>query len=62
LDESFLKKWGDRIDYFYYITEFGALRRKNGESVSDFTKTFKKMYNKIPDEIKPIEASIKITF
>jgi hypothetical protein len=62
LDEAFLKQWGDRRDYMYYITEFGDLRRKNGESVSDFTKRFNKMYNKIPDEIKPTEASTKITF
>jgi hypothetical protein len=62
LDEAFLKQWGDRRDYLYYITEFGALRRKSGESVSDFTKRFNKMYNKIPDEIKPTEASTKITF
>jgi hypothetical protein len=46
----------------YYITEFGALKRKNGESVSDFTKIFNKMYSKIPDEIKPTETSAKITF
>jgi hypothetical protein len=46
----------------YYITEFGDLRRKSGESVSNFTKGFNKMYNKIPDEIQPTEASAKITF
>ena len=28
LDEIFLKQWGDRKDYLYYITEFGALKRK----------------------------------
>jgi hypothetical protein len=62
LDEAFLKQWGDKKDYLYYITEFGALKRKNGESVSDFTKIFNKMYSKIPDEIKPTENSAKITF
>jgi predicted component of viral defense system (DUF524 family) len=46
----------------YYITEFGALKRKNNEFVSDFTKRFNKMYNKIPAEIKPTETSAKITF
>jgi hypothetical protein len=46
----------------YYITEFGALKRKQGESISDFTKRFNKMYSKIPDEIKPTETSAKITF
>jgi hypothetical protein len=46
----------------YYITEFGNLRRENGESVSDFTKRFNKMFGKIPAEIKPTDASTKITY
>ena len=46
----------------YYIIEFGALKRKSGESVSDFAKRFNKMYTKIHDEIKPTETSTKITF
>jgi hypothetical protein len=46
----------------YYITEFGALKRKNGEFVLDFTKGFNKMYTKIPDEIKPTETFAKINF
>jgi hypothetical protein len=45
----------------YYITEFGSLKRKEGEFVSDFSKRFNKMYNKIPSEINPIETSTKIT-
>jgi hypothetical protein len=62
LDEAFIKKWGDIIDYLYYITEFGALKRKNDESISDFTKRFNKMYGRIPDEIQPIESSANITY
>jgi len=46
----------------YYMTEFGSLKKKNGESVSDFSRRFNKMYNKIPAEIKPIEASAKISY
>ena len=46
----------------YYIIEFGNLRKGNGESVSDFTKRFNKMYSKIPAEIKPIETSTQITY
>jgi hypothetical protein len=33
-----------------------------GEYVSDFSKRFNKMYNKIPAEIKPSEASAKILY
>jgi hypothetical protein len=62
LDETFIKKWGDRRDYLYYITEFGALKRQNGESISDFIKRFNKMYSTIPYEIKPTKASAKITY
>jgi hypothetical protein len=53
LDDAFLRHWGDKKDFLYYITEFGSLKRKEGESVSDFSKRFNKMYNKIPTEINP---------
>jgi hypothetical protein len=62
LGENFIKQWGDRRYYLYYITEFGALKRKNGESISDFTKRFNKIYGRIPDEIKPIKSSAKINY
>jgi len=62
LDEAFLNRWADKKDFQYYLTEFGALRRKQGESIPDFTKRFNLMYGKIPEEIKPSEASAKITF
>jgi hypothetical protein len=45
----------------YYITKFGALKKEEGESVSDF-KRFNKMYNKMPVEINPIESSAKIAY
>jgi ribonuclease HI len=62
LDEAFLKYWGERRDLLYYMSEFGNLKRKDGESVSDFIKRFNKMFGKIPTEIKPSDASAKITF
>jgi hypothetical protein len=62
LDDIFLKHWGDRRDFLYYITEFGNLRKENGESVSNFTKRFNRMYSKIPVEIKPTKTSTQITY
>jgi hypothetical protein len=62
LYEGFIQQWGDRRDYMYCITEFGSLKRNNGESISDFTKRFNKMYGRVPDDIKPTKASTKITY
>jgi hypothetical protein len=62
LDDSFLRHWRDKKYFLYYITEFGSLKREEGESVSDFSKRFNKMYNKIPTDIKPTETSAKITY
>jgi len=28
LDDTFLRKWGNRNFFLYYITEFGAIKRK----------------------------------
>jgi hypothetical protein len=62
LDSAFLRQWGDRKDFMYYMTEFGSLKKMEGESVFDFSKRFNKMYNKIPVEIKPSEASVQISY
>jgi hypothetical protein len=62
LDSGFLRHWGDRKDYIYYMTDFGSLNKMEGEFVSDFSKRFNKMYNKIPAEVKPSEASAQISY
>jgi hypothetical protein len=62
LDSSFLRQWGDRKDFMYYMTEFGSLKKMEGESFSEFSKRFNKMYNKIPAEIKNSEASAKMSY
>jgi len=62
LDDVFLRQWGDKKDFMYYMTEFGSLKKKEGEHVSDFSKRFNKMYNNIPAEINTSEASAKITY
>ena len=57
-----MKQWGDTKDDLYYITEFGALKRKQNESAIYFSKCFNKIYSKIPAEIKPSETSTKLTY
>ena len=43
LDNAFLRQWGDKKDFMYYMTEFGSLKREEGESVPEFSKRFNKM-------------------
>jgi len=62
LHDLFMRQWGDTKDHTYYITEFGALRRKKDETIADFSKRFNKMYSRIPAEIKPTETSAKLTY
>ena len=62
LDEVFLKQWGDRKDYLYYITEFGSLNRKEGQTLTDFTKRFNKVFQKIPTKVKLPETTTMITY
>jgi hypothetical protein len=62
LDNVFLRQWGDRKDFMYYMIEFGSLKKMEGESVSDFSKRFNEMYSRIPAEIKPSEASAQISY
>jgi hypothetical protein len=62
LDEAFLRHWGDKKDFLYYITKFVSLKREEGECVLEFSKRFNKMYNNIPMEINPTETSAKITY
>jgi hypothetical protein len=44
------------------LIEFEALRKKNYESVLEFTQRFNKLYNKIPAEVKPCQPTAKVTF
>eukprot|EP00253_Pinus_taeda_P036066 PITA_36066 len=60
LDDAFLKHWGDKKDLLYYHTEFGDLKRENGELMSDFNKKFNCMYSKIPAEDAALEVESNI--
>jgi hypothetical protein len=62
LDATFLIKWGDKKDDLYYMTKFNNLRRKNGEFVFEFSHRFNWMYQKIPNDIRPVERLAKVTY
>jgi hypothetical protein len=62
LENAFIRQWGERKDHLYYLTEFGALKKKGSESVLEFIQRFNKLYNKIPAEVKPSQPAAKVTF
>jgi hypothetical protein len=62
LDDAFLRNQGNKKYLLYYITEFGALKRKEGEYVSYFSKRFNKIYKRIPFEFNAIEISTKMSY
>jgi hypothetical protein len=62
LENAFIRQWGERKDHLYYLTEFGALKKKGSESVLEFIQRFNKLYNKIPAEVKPSQPATKVTF
>jgi hypothetical protein len=62
LEREFIRQWGERKDHLYYLTEFGALKKKNSETVLEFAQRFNKLYNKIPAEVKPSQPSAKVTY
>jgi hypothetical protein len=62
LENDFLRQWGLNNDHWYYLMEFGALRKRNSESVLVFTQRFKKIYHKIPTKVKPSQPAAKVTF
>jgi len=62
LEATFFRQWGEKKDHLYYLTEFGALRKKSSETVSEFIQRLNKLYSNIPSEVKPSQAVAKVTF
>ena len=59
MENVFIKKWGEKKDHGYYLTEFNALRKRHNEDVSKFIKRFNKLYTSILDKMKIGRASCR---
>jgi hypothetical protein len=57
-----MRKWGEKKDHLYYLTEFGSLEKKASENVVEFNKRFTKLYNIILHDIKPSQATRKFAY
>ena len=62
LEQSFVRKWGEKRDHLYFLAEFVALEKNNGETTSEFNKRFNKIYKKISQDINTSQATTKVTY
>ena len=52
-ETSFLSKWGDSKNPLQLLTHYNNMKRSPDETVQEFLAGFMKVYNVIPDEVKP---------
>lgn len=62
MENTFLRKWGEKKDYGQCLTEFNTLKKKHNEGVSEFIKRFNNLYLSLPPKMKPHETVAKIVF
>lgn len=53
LEDTFLRKWGSKVNHVLALTEYTNLKKVNHEPIQDFSKRFNNFYNSIPTYIKP---------
>ena len=53
LEDTFLRKWGIKVDLVQDLIEYNNLKKASHELVQEFSKRFNKVYNSIPSYIKP---------
>ena len=44
MEDTFLRKWGEKKDHEHCLTEFSTLKKRHNEGVSEFIKRFNKLY------------------
>ena len=62
LEDSFLRKWGSKVNLVQALTEYNNLKRDKNESDLDFYKRFNKVYNFIPAHIKPHPGAAQLCY
>ena len=62
MENVFKRKWGEKKDHEYCLTEFHALRKRPNEDVSSFIKRFNKLYASLSAEMKPHQIAAKVVF
>ena len=62
MEDTFLRKWGEKKDHGHCLTEFNTLKKRHNEGVSEFIKRFNKLYLNLPADMKPHQTAAKVVF
>ena len=62
MEDTFLKKWGEKKYHGHCLTEFNTLKKRHNEGVAEFIKRFNKLYLSLPTEMKPHQTAAKVVF
>ena len=58
----FLARWGDKKNPLQLLTHYNNMKRSPDEIVHEFSARFMKVYNAIPDEVKPPPKAAQIRY
>lgn len=58
----FLGKWERKKNSLHLLTQYSNLRRGPNDSVYDFSARFKRTYNDIPVDVKPLPGVAKLHY
>ena len=59
-EESFKDKWADKKNPNQYLFQYHSMRRRESESIHDFSYRFMKLYNAIPSQFKTPIGSFQL--
>ena len=62
LESWFHIAWGEKKYYQYFLSKFSALKKTETENIESFSRKFNKAYNKLPVNIKPLEAAAMVYY
>ena len=62
MEDTFLRKWGEKKDHGNFFIEFNTLKKRENEGVSEFIKRFNKLYLSLPADMKSHQTAAKVVF
>ena len=59
---DFLDRWDDKQNPLQFLSQYNSLKKGGFESVHEFSSRFMRVYNSIPEDIKPSPAVAKLHY